>query len=182
MSVRRKHYQLSLGKVEIGLNILAVPLFVVIFSTLGCSSCSTEQMGKSSAKVLISSERFHLVDIARVTDGGSMVYSFLNEQGEVLHLWEDNSIPSRGSDRRYYLKIKYDDLARVEVLRNSLLERQVLDMLEKCSRTRDSFPPVPHTLDSILNDLGTYLRNRQRGERTVKHPQSAGHQRSEPGT
>ena len=171
----QRRFQLLLTRSGFMTNINIVEHAWIIFLTLavlGCTSPIKEGTDESAVDILNSSKGFELVDIAAITDGGSIVYSFLSYDGEILHLWENNSIPSRESDRRYYLKTKYNDQAPVEVLHNSLLERQVLDMLEKCSRTRESFPPIPHTFDSILDDLEIYLQNRQREERTLRGSRS----------
>jgi hypothetical protein len=149
-------------------SILFLGVIALAITIVGCSSFFKQEQAYSAVNVLASSDHFYLVDIAGVTDG-SVIFSFLNEDGQILHLWED-SIGWKGQDRRYYLKIRYNDPVAVEISHNSSLEGQVLKMLEECSRLRDSFPPVPHTFDSILDDLGMHLRNRHRRESIPKPP------------
>lgn len=91
-------------------------------------------------------------------DGGSVALSFINSDGQIIHLWAQGSSGSDAGPRRFFLKRTYNDPQPVEVVPGSSIEERVLTLLESFQRR-----PYVNIPESYPKHFVSMLRDR-------KHP------------
>ena len=146
-----------------GLKLLKENYFIIaiLFLCLGACLPIKNRDARSTQDIIMSSKEWELVDARSLSDGGSIIFSFKNENGEFINLWEDNSIPSKKYARRYYLLVKdnISDGVDVEIKHGTLVENQILEIIKQCSvRKSERWPS--HMIKATCDYLSARLKDR----------------------
>ena len=143
--------------------------FILILSLFGCANIQTEQYTSAPKieDILYSSEYLDFVSAIGLVDGGSLIYSFLNDNGDIIHLFEDNSMRSRENDdyRRYFIQRNYTDKAAVEIIPGSELEKKIIELLTNYQGINEPFPGPRYSQKSSCEQFATRMMDRKNRER-----------------
>jgi hypothetical protein len=100
-------------------------LISIILCLAGCDRQSDVERGidKPTHWMYITSMPF--------ADGGSVALGFLDENGRIIYLWVDSPFNSKNGTR-FYLKRTFNDKERIEILKNSELEKRIIALIDGC--------------------------------------------------
>jgi len=129
----------------------------ILASIIFLSSCASKDVTPESVRRLNSENYWNLVSVESFTDGGSVVHTFLNGEGEVIHIWTDGSFSSPDT-RRFYLKSSYNDRNAIEVIEGSEFEQKLITLLESCNNY--SCLPDNHSIESMCSTLKEIMQDR----------------------
>jgi len=145
---------------NVGFDMKKLTPFIIAIS-LSIFAFGDAEETKDSIRILKESRYIQFINIAAFTDGGSVSYTFLNDSGEVIHIWEDGSLSTRTIPRRFYLKVRYDEKNPIEIKQGSELEKRILVLIKESSKYGQLFPQSPHTFESLRDGLMNELKTRK---------------------
>jgi hypothetical protein len=129
--------------------------FPILLLALTIAACAPRT--ESAWDLLNKKDTWTLAGGDEFADGGSLCLSFINRNGEIIHLWAQAPVPGKPElGRSFFIQRTYDDPKKIEVLPNSKIENEVLSLLT--SYRRRSWVTIP---DSYPTSFAASIQDRR---------------------